>query len=57
MQAHMQSNDNVMSEEQLWNQIEDYAILGKNIQFTEITVTSSERLILEGPPSFSRKER
>ena len=43
MQAHMQSNDNVMSEEQLWNQIEDYAILGKNIQFTEITVTSSER--------------
>ena len=43
MQAHMQSNDNVMSEEQLWNQIEDYAVLGKNIQFTEITVTSSER--------------
>ena len=43
MQAHMQSEDNVMSEEQLWNQIEDYAILGKNIQFTEITVTSSKR--------------
>ena len=43
MQAHMQSDDNVMSEEQLWNQIEDYAILGKNIQFTEITVTSSKR--------------
>jgi GH35 family endo-1,4-beta-xylanase len=32
-----------MSEEQLWKQIEDYAVLGKNIQFTEITVTSSER--------------
>ena len=36
MQAHMQSNDNVMSEEQLWNQIEDYAVLGKNIQFTRL---------------------
>ena len=43
MQAHMQSDDNVMSEKQLWNQIEDYAVLGKNIQFTEITVTSSKR--------------
>tara|TARA_A200000113_G_scaffold110535_1_gene99239 strand:+ start:83 stop:1438 length:1356 start_codon:yes stop_codon:yes gene_type:complete len=43
MQAHMQSDDNVMSEKDLWNQIEKYAILGKNIQFTEITVTSSKR--------------
>jgi GH35 family endo-1,4-beta-xylanase len=43
MQAHMQSNDNVMSEKALWKQIEDYAVLGKNIQFTEITVTSSKR--------------
>jgi len=43
MQAHMQSNDNVMTESQVWDQIEDYAVLGKNIQFTEITVTSSKR--------------
>ncbi len=43
MQAHMQTNDNVMSESQLWNQIKDYEDLGKKIQFTEITVTSSER--------------
>ena len=43
MQAHMQTNDNVMSESQLWNQIKEYEGLGKKIQFTEITVTSSER--------------
>ena len=43
MQAHMQTNDNVMSESQLWNQIKNYEGLGKKIQFTEITVTSSER--------------
>ena len=43
MQAHMQTNDNVMSESQLWNQIENYKGLGKKIQFTEITVTSSKR--------------
>ena len=29
MQAHMQSNDNVMTEGQVWDQIEDYAVLGK----------------------------
>ena len=32
-----------MTESQVWDQIEDYAVLGKNIQFTEITVTSSKR--------------
>ena len=53
MQAHMQSNDN-MSEEQLWNQIEDYAILGKNIQFTGYR-NKLRDLILEGTKFFSKE--
>lgn len=43
MQAHMQTNDNVLSEEELIDQVENFAPLQKNIQFTEVTVTSSKR--------------
>ena len=41
MQAHMQTHKNVYSEHQLWDLLNTYEPLGKNIQFTEITVTSS----------------
>lgn len=43
MQAHMQTNDNVLSEEELLAQVEKFAFLKKDIQFTELTVTSSKR--------------
>jgi GH35 family endo-1,4-beta-xylanase len=41
MQAHMQTIDNIFSEQELWNLLDKFAPLKKNIQFTEVTVTSS----------------
>jgi len=43
IQAHMQTDDNILSEKELWNILEDYSIFGKDIQLTEVTVTSSKR--------------
>ena len=43
MQAHMQTNAGVLSEDALWKLLTDYESLGKDIQFTELTVTSSRR--------------
>ena len=43
MQAHMQTNAGVLSEDALWKLLNDYESLGKDIQFTELTVTSSRR--------------
>ena len=42
MQAHMQTHDNVFSEDELWNLVNTFTPLGKKIQFTEVTVTSSK---------------
>lgn len=42
MQAHMQTHDNVFSEDELWNLVNTFTPLGKQIQFTEVTVTSSK---------------
>ena len=41
MQAHMQTQDNVFEEKELKDLIDSFGPLGKDIQFTEITVTSS----------------
>lgn len=43
MQAHMQTHDGVLDEQTLWDMMDRYATLGKDIQFTELTVTSSKR--------------
>lgn len=43
MQAHIQTNDAVMDEKTLWDMMQRYTELGKDIQFTELTITSSER--------------
>ena len=43
MQAHMQTHAGVLSEHALWKLLTDYESLGKDIQFTELTVTSSRR--------------
>jgi endo-1,4-beta-xylanase len=42
MQAHMQTQDNVLEEQELIDLIDSFRSLGKDIQFTEITVTSSK---------------
>lgn len=42
MQAHMQTHDNVLEEQELWDLISTFTPLGKDIQFTEVTVTSSK---------------
>lgn len=42
MQAHMQTHDGVFSEKELWNLVNTFTTLGKKIQFTEVTVTSSK---------------
>ena len=42
MQAHMQTQDNVLEEQEIIELIDTFAPLGKNIQFTEVTVTSSK---------------
>ena len=42
MQAHMQTQDNIFEEQELIDLIDSFAPLGKDIQFTEITVTSSK---------------
>ena len=39
----MQTNAGVLSEDALWKLLNDYESLGKDIQFTELTVTSSRR--------------
>ena len=42
MQAHMQTQDNVLDEQEILELIDSFAPLEKNIQFTEVTVTSSK---------------
>ena len=42
MQAHMQTQDNVFEEQELIDLIDSFVPLGKDIQFTEVTVTSSK---------------
>ena len=42
MQAHMQTQDNVLEEQEIIELIDSFAPMGKNIQFTEVTVTSSK---------------
>ncbi len=42
MQAHMQTHDNLFTEDALWNLVNTFTPLGKKIQFTEVTVTSSK---------------
>lgn len=42
MQAHMQTQDNVLEEQELIDLIDSFDPLGKDIQFTELTVTSSK---------------
>ena len=42
MQAHMQTQDNVLEEQELIDLIDSFVPLGKDIQFTEVTVTSSK---------------
>ena len=42
MQAHIQTQDNVFEEKELKDLIDSFGPLGKDIQFTEITVTSSK---------------
>ena len=42
MQAHMQTHDNVFEEQELWDLVSTFTPLGKDIQFTEVTVTSSK---------------
>ena len=42
MQAHMQTHDNVFEEQELWDLVSTFIPLGKDIQFTEVTVTSSK---------------
>ena len=42
MQAHMQTQDNVYEEQELIDLIDSFGPLGKDIQFTEVTVTSSK---------------
>jgi len=42
MQAHMQTHDNVFTEDELWDLVNSFTPLGKKIQFTEVTVTSSK---------------
>ena len=42
MQAHMQTQDNVLDEQELIDLIHSFDSLGKDIQFTEVTVTSSK---------------
>lgn len=41
MQAHMQTRSSTLSENELWNLMESFKPLGKKIQFTELSVTSS----------------
>ena len=43
MQAHMQTEDGILSEDDLWSLMQEYSKFKKDIQFTEITVTSSKR--------------
>ena len=42
MQAHMQTQDNVLEEQEIIEMIDSFVPMGKNIQFTEVTVTSSK---------------
>ena len=42
MQAHMQTQDNVLEEQEIIELIDSFVPMGKNIQFTEVTVTSSK---------------
>lgn len=42
MQAHMQTHDNVFEEQELWDLVSTFNPLGKDVQFTEVTVTSSK---------------
>jgi endo-1,4-beta-xylanase len=42
MQAHMQTHDKVFDEQELWDLVSSFTPLGKDIQFTEVTVTSSK---------------
>ena len=42
MQAHMQTYDNVLEEQELMDLLDLFLPLGKDIQFTEVTVTSSK---------------
>lgn len=42
MQAHMQTHDKVFEEQELWDLVSTFTPLGKDIQFTEVTVTSSK---------------
>ncbi len=42
MQAHMQTQDNVLEEQEIVELIDSFVPMGKNIQFTEVTVTSSK---------------
>ena len=42
MQAHMQTQDNVLEEQEIIELIDSFVPTGKNIQFTEVTVTSSK---------------
>ena len=42
MQAHMQTQDNVLEEQEIVDLIDSFVPMGKNIQFTEVTVTSSK---------------
>ncbi|MBJ33463.1 MAG: hypothetical protein CMC89_01930 [Flavobacteriaceae bacterium] len=42
MQAHMQTHANVFDEQELWDLVSTFTPLGKDIQFTEVTVTSSK---------------
>ena len=42
MQAHMQTQDNVLDEQEIIKLIDSFVPMGKNIQFTEVTVTSSK---------------
>lgn len=43
MQAHMQTFDGILSESQLWELLESFAVYDKEIQFTELSITSSPK--------------
>lgn len=43
MQAHMQTFDGIFSESELWDLLESFSVYDKEIQFTELSITSSPK--------------
>ena len=55
MQAHMQTFDGIFSESELWELLESFSVYNKEIQFTELSITSSPKFNqLERPPGIFR---